>query len=185
MGSHIYAIPKAYCQATGVAPDPLPSVSLSKLQEAQKSDPVIGEVWQAISLKKPVGKNKWSSCPYVVEGQLADLPVYRLNPVDSREPVKVLHRNHILPLGREVRLSPVGDTLPEPRSRVGRHKIGAKRRDAEPKMLPPESHHDENSSDSDSEFGCFAEDAVQNVPMRETDLITQSEPTSLVPSVST
>lgn len=131
------------------------------------------------------GKNKWSSCPYVVEGQLADLPVYRLNPVDSREPVKVLHRNHILPLGREVRLSPVGDTLPEPRSRVGRHKIGAKRRDAEPKMLPPESHHDENSSDSDSEFGCFAEDAVQNVPMRETDLITQSEPTSLVPSVST
>lgn len=55
MGSHIYAIPKAYCQATGVAPDPLPSVSLSKLQEAQKSDPVIGEVWQAISLKKPVG----------------------------------------------------------------------------------------------------------------------------------
>ncbi|KAK0133373.1 Paraneoplastic antigen Ma1 [Merluccius polli] len=42
--------------------------------------------------------DRWGSCPYVVDGQLADLPVYRLKPVDDG-PIKVMHRNHILPLG--------------------------------------------------------------------------------------
>lgn len=51
----------------------------------------------------------WSANPYVVESQISDLPVYHLKPADGSRPIKVMHRNHILPLGQEVRLSPEVD----------------------------------------------------------------------------
>lgn len=46
--------------------------------------------------------DRWSADPYVVESQLPGIPVYMLKPVDGDGPVKVMHQNHILPLGQEV-----------------------------------------------------------------------------------
>lgn len=53
--------------------------------------------------------DRWSANPYVVESQFSGIPVYRLKPVDGKGPVKVLHRNHILPLGQAVRLRSQAD----------------------------------------------------------------------------
>lgn len=43
--------------------------------------------------------DRWVSTRYVVESQMSPLPVFRLKPADGMGPVKILHRNHILPLG--------------------------------------------------------------------------------------
>ncbi|KAL2102455.1 hypothetical protein ACEWY4_001623 [Coilia grayii] len=50
--SHESAVPRAFCHVAAVTPGQLPTFSTAELQEAQKSDPFIGEVWQAISLNK-------------------------------------------------------------------------------------------------------------------------------------
>lgn len=42
--------------------------------------------------------DRWASNPYVVDSQMPDLPVFRLKPEDGNGPIKILHRNHILPL---------------------------------------------------------------------------------------
>ncbi|XP_029104416.1 uncharacterized protein LOC114909432 [Scleropages formosus] len=47
--------------------------------------------------------DRWKDTPYVVEDQLPGLPVFRLKPEGELGPGKVLHRNHILPIGQEVR----------------------------------------------------------------------------------
>ena len=56
------------------------------------------------------GKNKladrWKDTPYLVESQMPDLPVFGLKPEIGNGPEKVLHRNHILPIGQEVNLQP-------------------------------------------------------------------------------
>lgn len=68
------------------------------------------------------GKHKladcWASNPYVVDSQMPNLPVFRLRPEDGNRPVKILHRNHILPLGQNVRLDLVPDADPTPGGRV-------------------------------------------------------------------
>ncbi len=43
-----------------------------------------------------------STEPYVVQSQMPNLPVFRLNPESGTGPVKILHRNHILPIGQEL-----------------------------------------------------------------------------------
>ena len=79
--------------------------------------------------------DRWSSCPYVVNGQLGDLPVYWLKPLDDGL-VKGMHRNHILPMGQEVRLGPVADSTPAPCPRaVRRRKAKEKRRPVEPEGI--------------------------------------------------
>lgn len=51
--SHESAVPKAYCDVAAVASDQLPTFNFDELQEAQKNDVCTGEVWHAVSLKKP------------------------------------------------------------------------------------------------------------------------------------
>lgn len=68
------------------------------------------------------GKHKladhWVSNPYVVESQMPNLPVFQLRPEDGSRPMKILHRNHLLPLGLEVCLDPIPDTKPTPSRRA-------------------------------------------------------------------
>ncbi|XP_072880886.1 uncharacterized protein [Hemitrygon akajei] len=53
--------------------------------------------------------DRWAASPYVIESQMPNLPVYRVKPEDGKGPIKVLHRNHLLPLGQAVQV----DTEPE------------------------------------------------------------------------
>ncbi|RXN24314.1 Retrovirus-related Pol polyprotein from transposon 297 [Labeo rohita] len=49
--------------------------------------------------------DKWNSVPYLVVEKLKNLPVYRLKPVSGMGNVRTLHRDHLLPVGENVRLS--------------------------------------------------------------------------------
>lgn len=112
--------------------------------------------------------DRWSANPYVVESQMSDLPVYRLKPADGLGPIKVMHRNHILPLGQEVQLSTEFDPKPTPSPRALR------RRKAKERNQTPEVHKDDsaadvplgdqNSSDSESEYGHYPEDLIIDNP---------------------
>lgn len=58
------------------------------------------------------GKNKlgdkWNSVPYLIVEKLNNLPVYRLKPESGMGSVRTLHRDHLLPVGDDVRLSDSG-----------------------------------------------------------------------------
>ncbi|XP_060799313.1 retrovirus-related Pol polyprotein from transposon opus isoform X1 [Neoarius graeffei] len=130
--------------------------------------------------------DRWSSCLYSVDGQLSDLPVYRLTPVDGNGPVKVMHRNHILPLGQEVRLGPGVATTPAVGPRAVKHRRAREnRRTGVSEVLPPVVHAQSSTSDSDSEYGCYAEDAVQHAPLTAGTHNAQPVPDSTAPCVST
>lgn len=92
---------------------------------------------------------------------MSDLPVYRLRPVDGNGPIKVMHRNHILPLGQDVRLN-AGD-IPKPacspramRRRKAKEKSKTSAQVVD--LASDEPQREWCSSDSDSEFGCYFED---------------------------
>lgn len=105
--------------------------------------------------------DRWGSCPYIVDSQLSDLPVYRLKSMDSPGRVKVMHRNHILPLAQDVRLSPVVEHTDVPRPRAIRpRKEKGKCQVSEPEPLHPQvnAQNDGDVSESESEFGCYVED---------------------------
>lgn len=78
--------------------------------------------------------DRWASTPYVVESQMPNLPVLRVRPEDGSGPIKVLNRNHLLPLGHTVRLDPIPVADPTPSRRVlrrrrkKRHKVTANTR---------------------------------------------------------
>ncbi len=57
----------------------------------------------AVTGKNKLG-DKWNSVPYLVVEQLKNLPVYRLKPESGMGNIRTLHRDHILPIGDEVRL---------------------------------------------------------------------------------
>lgn len=67
--------------------------------------------------------DRWASNPYVVDSQMPNLPVFRLKPEDGNGPVKILHRNHILPLGKTVCLEPTPAVHPVPGMRVLRKRL--------------------------------------------------------------
>jgi hypothetical protein len=120
--------------------------------------------------------DRWSANPYEVESQFSGIPVYRLKPVDGKGPVKVLHRNHILPLGQAVRLRTQADIMPTPSPRaLRRRRAKEKRKTAElansplvVDAVPKECH----SSDSESEFGFYVEDVTDIPPMAEIQIET-------------
>lgn len=120
--------------------------------------------------------DRWSANPYVVESQFSGIPVYRLKPVDGKGPVKVLHRNHILPLGQAVRLCTQADIMPTPSPRaLRRRRAKEKRKTAELANSPlvvdsfPRERH---SSDSESEFGFYVEDVTDIPPIEEIQIET-------------
>lgn len=107
--------------------------------------------------------DRWSANPYVVESQMSDLPVYRLKPADGSGPIKVMHRNHLLPLGQEVRFNTEVETSPTPSPRVIRHrkaKESKKTSEAQTYNSSDIRLEDQNSSDSESEYGHYIEDMI-------------------------
>ena len=106
--------------------------------------------------------DRWSANPYVIESQMSDLPVYRLRPVEGAGPVKVMHRNHILPLGQEVRLSADPGPRPACSPRAMRRRK-AKENNRNPAQISDsivEFQREYCSSDSESEFGAYLEDLM-------------------------
>lgn len=108
--------------------------------------------------------DSWNATPYVVESQMSDLPVYHLKPANGSGTTKVMHRNHLLPLGQAVRLSTEVDTKPIPSPREHR-----RTRAKERKQIPAVHKHDspidmhlgeQHSSDSESEYGNYLEDMI-------------------------
>lgn len=132
--------------------------------------------------------DRWSSTPHVVDSQLSGIPVYRLKPVDGNGPIKVMHRNHLLPLGQEVRLSPQVDGSPTPPPRaLRRRRVKEKRKAAESENLPSVrgvSPRESDSSDSGSEFGFYADD-VKTVPPPVTDEMQSGHPVQNVEGLGT
>lgn len=120
--------------------------------------------------------DRWGHTLYVVEGQLSDLPVYRLKPVNGSGPVKVMHRNHILPLGQGIRLSPEVDPDPVPTPRAFRRRKAKERRQDQDEhkvdstINVPLEHS--SFSDSESECGCYVEDVIIDTP----EICDQTEP---------
>ncbi len=88
---------------------------------------------------------------------MPNLPVFRLKPVSGTGPVKILHRNHILPIGQELRQE-VPHSVPKPRKRVLRRRknVGKSQspeqevKDA-PEMQEVKTRADSNIGSSDSE----------------------------------
>ncbi|KAI4904995.1 hypothetical protein NFI96_020326 [Prochilodus magdalenae] len=115
--------------------------------------------------------DRWGSDPYVVESKLSDLPVYHLKPMNGVGPPKVMHRNHLLPLGQAVRLSPEVDSSPVPSPRpLRQRKAKDLNTSSEPKTTEPSEDLEcviQSLSDSESEYGCYAEALVQNTQTEE------------------
>lgn len=117
---------------------------------------------------------------------MPNLPVYRLKPVGGSGPGKVIHRNHILPLGQEVQLSAGNDSQPVCSPRV-RRKRKAKENsinlahNSDPKSHEPQK--DSGSSDSESDFGYY----FRGLDLMETDAtdFEESEPAREEPHDST
>ncbi|MGH0130392.1 UNVERIFIED_CONTAM: hypothetical protein FKN15_009195 [Acipenser sinensis] len=70
------------------------------------------------------GKNKlgdrWNAEPFVVTGKLSNILVYRLKKEMGRRLIKVLHRNHLLPIGQLVTVPSVTEpstSVSRPRTR--------------------------------------------------------------------
>lgn len=59
-------------------------------------------------------ENRWRPVPHVVVGKMPNLPVYKVKSEDGRGTVKTIHRDHILPIGQQVRLPKVEDDDDQP-----------------------------------------------------------------------
>ncbi|CAI5676583.1 unnamed protein product [Oreochromis niloticus] len=94
-------------------------------------------------------KNKWRTAPYVVLDKMPHLPVYRVKPEKGLGVEKIVHRNHLLPIGYLVRLS--NDSEPELFARpVTRSRRGLG------KAKPVDNQGDAiSSSESESEDACL------------------------------
>ncbi|KAL6491542.1 hypothetical protein MHYP_G00018870 [Metynnis hypsauchen] len=102
--------------------------------------------------------DRWVSTPYIVESQMPGLPVFRLRPQDGEGLTKILHRNHLLPIG-EVRFQEVPEVVPlhAPLRRSQRKKT----KETEPTLVEEPSSQEmmeeqgyESDSGDDSDFGC-------------------------------
>ncbi|XP_072115422.1 uncharacterized protein [Mobula birostris] len=112
--------------------------------------------------------DRWAATPYVVESQMPNLPVYRVRPEGGQGPVKVLHRNHLLPLGREVKMDPEPEWEFTPSTRTLRGR-GAREEPAAKKTGPvPISRRDTSSEDDDSDVWYLLPFADSPVPGEET-----------------
>lgn len=93
-------------------------------------------------------QSRWSAIPYVVEGKLPNLPVYRIKPEDGHGVVKTMHRDHLLPIGQLVRL-PRSEREPSPVRPVTRARAN---RDPPIPVSPPVSEQEGFLSDSSSDY---------------------------------
>ena len=125
--------------------------------------------------------DRWASTPYVVESQMSNLPVFRLKPECGDGPIKILHRNHLLPLGQNLRLEPMVHIEPTPSRRNKRNEklpgnCSTPRNDEKvEEVKDPENGED---LDSEDEYTGFWYD-VPNTSCRSRELEEMSEPFSL------
>ncbi|XP_054862844.1 uncharacterized protein LOC129347938 [Amphiprion ocellaris] len=93
-------------------------------------------------------QDRWKSTPYVVVEKLPNLPVYKVKPECGPGSIKILHRDHLLPIGYLVRMSDSPDEAGPIRSPVTRSK-----RIRQSQKITQPSHPAENvTPSSDSEF---------------------------------
>lgn len=128
--------------------------------------------------------DRWKATPYVVESQLPGLPVFKLKLENGQGPDKVLHRNHILPIGQEVqmKLETNKDAL-KPKRRASKRLKTKRTENCSISGLPAPEHDDKMKSPSDSEddeMGVWYDyhsppETKEPEPQR----INQSEPFSL------
>lgn len=90
-------------------------------------------------------QTRWNPIPYEVVGKMPNLPVYKVKREDVREGVKTLHRDHILPIGKLVRL-PKMEKAAEGSSVRSRPKRG-KQILPESQPIPPGFSDSDSSSD--------------------------------------
>lgn len=131
--------------------------------------------------------DRWVSTPYVVESQMSNVPVFRLKPESGDGPNKILHRNHLLPLGQKVRLEPVVNieltpsrrTLQRRRKRKGNEKLPGKcTPQNDEKVEEVKNPKDEKDFDSeDEDIGVWYDVPNTNCMSREVE--EMSEPFSL------
>lgn len=102
--------------------------------------------------------------PPVVESQMSDLLVYSLMRASGSGPIKVMHRNHLLTLGQDVRLSPEDDLKPpfSPGALKRRKAKGRKQTPNVDKNDPPVDVPlgEQYSTDSESEYGHYLENLI-------------------------
>ncbi|KAL6481950.1 hypothetical protein MHYP_G00100300 [Metynnis hypsauchen] len=92
-------------------------------------------------------EDRWKSIPYVVVGQLPNLPVYRVRPENGGGVVKTLHRDHLLPIGYLVRMPRAQTMEDHPQKPITRAKNIHKPEKAE--QLNLTSEDDGTDSDQD------------------------------------
>lgn len=93
--------------------------------------------------------DRWASTPYVVESQVPNLPVFRLRPEDGSGPIRILHRNHLLPVGHKVHIDLIPDADPTSRRRVLRTRRKKHPRDESGKDKISQETPDERSGKGD------------------------------------
>ena len=102
--------------------------------------------------------DRWSSVLYIVESQMPNLPVFRLKPEEGNGPVKILHRNHLLPVGHKLRFQSDSEIVKETPKRILRKRKGKQTRGGSQKLHSGPDRQDEvegqvlcESSDSEDE----------------------------------
>jgi hypothetical protein len=127
--------------------------------------------------------DRWKDTPYIVESQLPGLPVFKLKPESGHGSEKILHRNHILPIGQEVQLRPEMNKEPPKQRRRASRRLKTKRTEScdTPSLLATEQDKMEVASDSeDDEMGVWHDYyAPRELPEPEPQNIDHSEPFSL------
>lgn len=101
--------------------------------------------------------DRWKDTPYIVESQLPGLPVFKLKPESGHGSEKILHRNHILPIGREVQLRPQMNKESPKRRRASRRLKEKNKENYDTPCLPAPEQDDkmEVASDSEDEMGVW------------------------------
>lgn len=93
--------------------------------------------------------DRWVSTPYVIDSQMSNLPVFRLKPENGDGPVKILHRNHILPLGKKLGLQPVQNPDVISQRRLRKRKRHQNNNDTQTLVRDPDVSAQEDSEDED------------------------------------
>lgn len=98
-------------------------------------------------------QSRWNQLPYVVVNK-KDLPVYIVKPESGMGRSRVLHRDHLLPIGQTVKISPEEDPLPSMNRPMTRQQRGTCY-DGSHNMHFPVSQSvrdDEANSETENEF---------------------------------
>ena len=96
--------------------------------------------------------DRWKPTPYIVAYQFPGLPVFKLMPEDGCGPEKVLHRNHILPIGQDVELQTSENTETTAPNKRRRSKRLRAQKNVESNPLNSSAQKGENGVESESEL---------------------------------